>query len=83
MTSWAEHYQIVNQAVYDALLASGKPDVCYRCGKAEHFKTDANGTLCERCADGRCNPIVNEKTRIGRNDPCPCGSGKKYKACCR
>jgi preprotein translocase subunit SecA len=26
-------------------------------------------------------PIRTEKT-IGRNDPCPCGSGKKYKACC-
>ena len=23
------------------------------------------------------------KTKIGRNDPCPCGSGKKYKHCCR
>ncbi|MEE2778301.1 MAG: SEC-C metal-binding domain-containing protein [Acidobacteriota bacterium] len=21
-------------------------------------------------------------TKVGRNDPCPCGSGKKYKACC-
>jgi uncharacterized protein len=21
-------------------------------------------------------------TKIGRNDPCPCGSGKKYKKCC-
>lgn len=21
-------------------------------------------------------------TKIGRNDPCPCGSGKKYKSCC-
>jgi preprotein translocase subunit SecA len=26
-------------------------------------------------------PIVN-KNNIGRNDPCPCGSGKKYKKCC-
>jgi preprotein translocase subunit SecA len=26
-------------------------------------------------------PIRVEKT-VGRNDPCPCGSGKKYKACC-
>jgi preprotein translocase subunit SecA len=25
--------------------------------------------------------IVNEN-RVGRNDPCPCGSGKKYKKCC-
>jgi len=24
--------------------------------------------------------VVGEKT--GRNDPCPCGSGKKYKKCC-
>jgi len=22
------------------------------------------------------------KTKPGRNDPCPCGSGKKYKKCC-
>jgi uncharacterized protein YecA (UPF0149 family) len=21
--------------------------------------------------------------KVGRNDPCPCGSGKKYKKCCR
>ena len=27
-------------------------------------------------------PIVNEGPKIGRNDPCPCGSGKKYKQCC-
>ena len=26
-------------------------------------------------------PIVNDSPRIGRNDPCPCGSGKKYKNC--
>lgn len=25
---------------------------------------------------------VSEETKIGRNDPCPCGSGKKYKKCC-
>ena len=26
-------------------------------------------------------PIKKEKT-VGRNEPCPCGSGKKYKKCC-
>ncbi len=26
-------------------------------------------------------PIVKEK-KVGRNEPCPCGSGKKYKKCC-
>ncbi len=27
-------------------------------------------------------PIVNKEPQVGRNDPCPCGSGKKYKNCC-
>ncbi len=27
-------------------------------------------------------PIVNAGPKVGRNDPCPCGSGKKYKQCC-
>lgn len=27
-------------------------------------------------------PIVNEEPKVGRNDPCPCGSGKKFKKCC-
>jgi SEC-C motif-containing protein len=27
-------------------------------------------------------PVVREEPKIGRNDPCPCGSGKKYKKCC-
>ncbi|BCJ97771.1 SEC-C metal-binding domain-containing protein [Anaerocolumna chitinilytica] len=29
----------------------------------------------------KANTIVKEK-KVGRNDPCPCGSGKKYKFCC-
>lgn len=27
-------------------------------------------------------PSVREYKKIGRNDPCPCGSGKKFKNCC-
>jgi len=27
-------------------------------------------------------PFVREGKKVGRNDPCPCGSGKKYKRCC-
>ena len=26
--------------------------------------------------------VVNTQPKVGRNDPCPCGSGKKYKKCC-
>jgi SEC-C motif domain protein len=34
--------------------------------------------------DGRMlnKPFRREQPKIGRNDPCPCGSGKKYKKCC-
>lgn len=28
------------------------------------------------------NPVPATSSKIGRNDPCPCGSGKKYKKCC-
>ncbi len=27
-------------------------------------------------------PVRRESPKVGRNDPCPCGSGKKYKKCC-
>ncbi len=27
-------------------------------------------------------PVVRDEPKVGRNDPCPCGSGKKYKKCC-
>ena len=27
-------------------------------------------------------PVLREEPKVGRNDPCPCGSGKKYKKCC-
>ncbi len=30
----------------------------------------------------KSKPKVNENKKIGRNDPCPCGSGRKYKVCC-
>ena len=27
-------------------------------------------------------PVVNKEIKVGRNEKCPCGSGKKYKNCC-
>jgi hypothetical protein len=30
----------------------------------------------------RIGPIVRDAPKVGRNDACPCGSGKKYKRCC-
>ncbi|MDR1870376.1 MAG: preprotein translocase subunit SecA [Deltaproteobacteria bacterium] len=31
--------------------------------------------------DGKTQPERRDKAKVGRNDPCPCGSGKKYKNC--
>ncbi len=41
-------------------------------------------TVARGASDGTVQrkPIVNKVKKIGRNDPCPCGSGKKYKKCC-
>ena len=38
---------------------------------------DVNGSVAE---DSK-KPVIAQKT-VGRNDPCPCGNGKKYKQCC-
>jgi preprotein translocase subunit SecA len=29
----------------------------------------------------KTDPIRRDHPKVGRNDPCPCGSGKKYKKC--
>jgi preprotein translocase subunit SecA len=31
--------------------------------------------------DGKVNTVVRDQPKVGRNEPCPCGSGKKYKKC--
>ena len=40
-----------------------------------------DGNISEK-EGGMNKTVVNEEPKIGRNDPCPCGSGKKYKQCC-
>lgn len=36
----------------------------------------------QTAAGGKAKPITNPGSRLGRNAPCPCGSGQKYKKCC-
>src|SRR5262249_32263931 len=31
--------------------------------------------------EGKVKTVRRERPKVGRNDPCPCGSGKKYKKC--
>jgi preprotein translocase subunit SecA len=36
----------------------------------------------QHATDKKKEPVRNVGKKVGRNDPCPCGSGKKFKACC-
>ncbi len=36
----------------------------------------------EQAGEKKREPLRNTGKKVGRNDPCPCGSGKKFKACC-
>lgn len=41
-----------------------------------------DGTMAPKTSTPQNQTVINNEPRIGRNDPCPCGSGKKYKNCC-
>jgi preprotein translocase subunit SecA len=44
--------------------------------------TKANETAFAGGEEDQAKPVRHKGPRIGRNDPCTCGSGKKYKKCC-
>lgn len=43
----------------------------------------AAGELAGRAPGKKAAPFVHRADKTGRNDPCPCGSGKKFKQCCQ
>ena len=49
--------------------------------RQQRLQTGRSEVQANRTSERSNTPIRNE-TKIGRNDPCPCGSGKKYKHCC-
>jgi len=52
------------------------PDKVERRRVATPIVTNVDGDAPAR------QPYVKKQKKVGRNDPCPCGSGKKYKKCC-
>jgi uncharacterized protein len=44
-----------------------------------HFGRSISQVIAEA---GRTESTVTRPVKVGRNDPCPCGSGRKYKKCC-
>ena len=77
------------------IAAKSGVDICDR-EQVENFVVDFSHRLSDATTADRFDaqdesegwdepvtaPIVNEGARVGRNDPCPCGSGRKYKKCC-
>jgi preprotein translocase subunit SecA len=51
-------------------------------GATEEFQRSQQQTNAGADVDAKPEPIRHRGARVGRNDPCPCGSGKKYKNCC-
>ena len=45
------------------------------------YGSNGDVALAEAATKKKAQPIVRHTQKIGRNDPCPCGSGKKYKHC--
>jgi len=46
------------------------------------FESDQQAAMAPQGEAAVAKTIKLEKPKVGRNDPCPCGSGKKYKKCC-
>ncbi len=57
--------------------AEAPPEVA----NVQYHHADYDEALGTANADSGSQPIVNAGPKVGRNDPCPCGSGKKYKHC--
>ncbi|NLY90355.1 MAG: preprotein translocase subunit SecA [Firmicutes bacterium] len=82
-------YKIESYQMFQELLYAIKEDVVRYLFKME-FTTEAprperriSNIVTNRGEDGA--PVVQQRKtgkKVGRNDPCPCGSGKKYKKCC-
>ena len=51
-------------------------------GAADEIAQQQQAAIDGTQIDQKREPIRNREVRVGRNDPCPCGSGRKYKACC-
>jgi len=70
------HKQIITDAI-----KTMEHWACFRPQVKSKRKTKDNLSLFAQDGDV-FTPTKNKEAKVGRNDPCPCGSGKKYKKCC-
>jgi uncharacterized protein YecA (UPF0149 family) len=74
VTAFLKEHNVANAVLADRILG---------CPHEEGVDYPLGG-VCPVCPfwAGRNRFTHQKETRVGRNDPCPCGSGKKYKKCC-
>jgi preprotein translocase subunit SecA len=66
-------------AAKQSMVASHQDSVGMGFGSAR--QTEEANPMAEASHSGKAKPFKRETQKVGRNDPCPCGSGKKYKKC--
>ncbi len=66
---------------YEPQAIAARQERWARKDQEEREKEDAWKKAGENFEDVT-DPYIRPEPKIGRNDPCPCGSGKKYKKCC-
>ena len=81
-----QEYQFEASAMFDDMIYSIKEETVkmmfhVQVEKAPERQRVAEPMFTNQDESVKRKPIVKGK-KIGRNDPCPCGSGKKYKNCC-
>jgi preprotein translocase subunit SecA len=74
-------YKQEGQAMFQSLLAGIEHDLVHTIYKVQ-IKTEKAPAASPMAEAARRKEAVAVGNKVGRNDPCPCGSGKKYKKCC-
>jgi preprotein translocase subunit SecA len=69
-------------AVHEATAAYGVSEAMAASGETEQASSGSESGSGGGGTATAVKPIVRQAAKVGRNDPCPCGSGKKYKKCC-
>ena len=66
----------------DARLSTGQAGTATATRAQAQTAAQQAAEASNQPADAKPEPIRNTGVKVGRNSPCPCGSGKKYKQCC-
>ncbi len=81
MTVRIQTQEEIEQAEAEAARAVQMQNVQYQHTNYEEAKSEETQTQRRAVAQEHPGTLRNAAPKVGRNDPCPCGSGKKYKQC--